>query len=431
MAKLFVDLEPLRFSPAFRRLWLGNSLSAIGTQMTIITVSLQVYALTASSFSVGLLGAFTLVPLIIAGLYGGAIADAHDRRKVALGSSLVLWAVSATLAIGAWIGVDNVWWLYGLMAVHSGAAGINQPTRGAIIPKLVGTRLLPAANSLNMMTFSIAMMLGPMLGGLLVAQYGYRWTYTIDAVTFTAAVWSVYRLPPMPMAEKPTVRGLRSVREGFQYLATQPNIRMTFLIDLAAMILAAPRVLLPAIAALALGGGETTVGLLLAAAAGGAMLVGLFSGSLSHLRRHGIAVFVSVCLWGLCISGLGLVVLLALGHGGAAVASPIWVILAVLTMLAAGAADSVSAIFRTTILQSAAPDHLRGRLQGVFIVVVAGGPHVGGMLAGASATVLGEPWVLIVGGLGCVLAAGALMRWQPSFLAYDAHRTEQGVVEEP
>ncbi len=233
------------------------------------------------------------------------------------------------------------------------------------------------------------------------------------------------------MAEKPTVRGLRSVREGFQFLATQPDIRMTFLIDLAAMILAAPRVLLPAIAALALGGGETTVGLLLAAAAGGAMLVGLFSGSLSHLRRHGIAVFVSVCLWGLCISGLGLVVLLALGHGGAAVASPIWVILAVLAMLAAGAADSVSAIFRTTILQSAAPDHLRGRLQGVFIVVVAGGPHVGGMLAGASATVLGEPWVLIVGGLACVLAASALMRRQPGFLAYDAHRTEQGVVEEP
>ncbi|WP_313812911.1 MFS transporter [Glutamicibacter sp.] len=425
MSKIFLDVTPLKVSPAFRRLWLGNSLSSIGTQMTIMTVSLQVYAQTSSSFSVGLLGIFTVVPLVIAGLYGGAVADAHDRRQVALYSTLVLWIVSVLLAAGAWIGISNVWWLYILMAVHSGASGINQPTRGAIIPQLVGTKLLPSANSLNMLTFSIAMMLGPVLGGLLVANYGYQWTYTIDAVTFAASVWSVYRLPSMPSQLESAVRGLKSVKEGFAYLATQPDIRMTFIIDLVAMILAAPRVLLPALAAVALGGGETTVGLLMAAVAIGAMIVGLFSGMLNGIRHQGRAVFVGVCVWGLSMSGLGLAAFAALQHGGAEQESYLWLGLALLSMLIAGIADSVSAIFRTTILQSAAPDHMRGRLQGVFIVVVAGGPHIGGLLAGASSAVIGESWTLIVGGLLCVLVAALLMRWQPSFWAYDATRIRE------
>ncbi len=388
--------------------------------MTIMTVSLQVYAETSSSFSVGLLGLFTVVPLVIAGLYGGAIADAHDRRTVALYSALVLWGVSLMLAIGAWAGISNVWWLYILMAVHSGASGINQPTRGAIIPNLVGLKLLPSANSLNMLTFSIAMMLGPVLGGLLVANYGYRWTYTIDAVTFAASVWSVYRLPSMPSQLESAVRGLKSVKEGFAYLGTQPDIRMTFIIDLVAMISAAPRVLLPALAAVALGGGETTVGLLMAAVAVGATVVGLFSGMLNGIRHQGRAVFIGVCFWGLSMAGLGLASYAALRHGGAQQESWLWLGLALLAMLIGGVADTVSSIFRTTILQSAAPDHMRGRLQGVFIVVVAGGPHIGGLLAGAGSAFIGESWTLIAGGLLCVLIAAWLMRWQPSFWAYDA-----------
>ena len=423
MSKIFLDVTPLKESPAFRRLWLGNSLSSIGTQMTIMTVSLQVYALTSSSFSVGLLGIFTVVPLIVAGLYGGAIADAHDRRKVSLYSTLVLWVVSALLAIGAWIGISNVWWLYILMAIHSGASGINQPARGAIIPKLVGLKLLPSANSLNMLTFSIAMMLGPVLGGLLVAGYGYRWTYTIDAITFAASVWSVYKLPAMPSElEENAARGLKSVMEGFSYLKTQPDIRMTFIIDLVAMISAAPRVLLPALAAVALGGGETTVGLLMAAVAVGSTVVGLFSGALNNIRHQGRAVFIGVCFWGLSMSGLGLAACAALRHGGAQEASLLWLGLALLAMLLGGIADTVSSIFRTTILQSAAPDHMRGRLQGVFIVVVAGGPHIGGLLAGAGSSFVGEAWTLIIGGVLCVLISAWLMRWQPSFWAYDATR---------
>lgn len=399
---------------------MGNSLSAVGTQMTLIAVSLEVYALTNSSFHVGLLGAFTLVPLIVTGLYGGAIADLHDRRKVALFSALALWALTGALAAQAWLHVDNVWVLYGLMALHSAASGINQPTRGAIIPSIVERQLLPAANSLNMVTFGVAQMVGPLLGGLLVAQVGYQWTYSVDAVTFTAAVWSVFRLPALPASAKDGRRGLASVLEGLRYLRTQPNIGMTFLIDMAAMIMAAPRAVLPAIGAVMIGGGEVTVGLLLAAVACGALLAGLFSGTYSRIHRQGLAVFISVCVWGVAISALGATVVLAGRHSGPVGEASSWLYPAMLFMLIAGIADSISAVFRTTILQVAAPDEMRGRLQGVFIVVVAGGPRVGDMISGGASSFLGEGFTLVAGGLACVLVAVLLVRWRRGFLRYDA-----------
>ncbi|GHD10150.1 MFS transporter [Zhihengliuella salsuginis] len=436
MPRFLADLTPLKVSPAFRRLWIGNALSAVGSQLTLVAVSLEVYKLTGSSFHVGLLGAFAVVPLVVAGLYGGAVADHFDRRRVALASSAVLWGATAAIAAQAWAGVENVWVLYGLIAVHSGAGGINQPTRGAIIPALVGTRLLPAANALNMVTFGVAMMVGPLLGGVLVATVGYAWTYTVDVVTYLAALWAVFRLPPLPVAQPaadageagttaaaPRRRrvGLASVGEGFRFLATKPNVRMTFLIDLVAMITAAPRALLPAIGAVLIGGGETTVGVLLAATALGAFLTGLFSGPLTRINRHGAAVYASVVAWGLCVGGFGVVVFLAsrdpLSDGGGA---GDWLWPAAAFMALAGVADSVSGVFRNTILQSATPDHLRGRLQGVFIVVVAGGPRVGEMVAGGAAGLAGEAWVMIGGGALCVVLATVLVRWLPSFMRYDA-----------
>lgn len=423
MPRLFADLTPLRISPAFRRLWIGNALSAVGSQLTLLAVSLEIYALTGSSFNVGLLGLFALVPLVLAGLYGGAIADAYDRRKVALGSAVVLWGATAAIAAQAWLGADNVWLLYALVAVHSGAGGINQPTRGAIIPAILGLKLLPAANSLNMVTFGIAQMIGPLLGGVLVAQVGFAWTYTIDVVTYTAAIWSVYRLPSLPPTGGASRAGLRSVVEGFRFLATQPNIRMTFVIDLVAMVTAAPRALLPAVGAVLIGGGETTVGLMLASTALGSFLVGVFSGPLGRVHRQGFAVFWSVAAWGASVGGFGVVVLLAgrdpLPDDGSATR---WVWAAAACMAAAGIADAVSSVFRTTILQSATPDHLRGRLQGVFIVVVAGGPRMGELVSGGVATGIGEGWTLVVGGVACIALAAGLMRWQPGFLAYDSRR---------
>ena len=418
MGKLLADITPLRESPDFRRLWLGSAVSNLGSQLTLVAVSLEVYRLTQDSLYVGLLSIFALVPLVLGGLLGGSIADAHDRRRVALLATTVLWLTTAALALQAWLEVGNVWLLYVLVAVQSGAQAINQPARSAIIPMLVRKELLPAANALSMISFGLAMTAGPLLAGVLVAWVGFGWTYTLDVASFVFAFWALLKLPPMPPGKEAHRAGLRSVVEGFRFLGTRPNLRMTFVIDLVAMIFAQPRALMPAIGAVMIGGGEATVGILLASTAIGAFLAGLFSGPLGGVRRQGSAVVWSVMGWGASIAGFGLVVVLAGRSGEAGVT--LWLLPAALCCALAGISDSVSAVFRTTILQAATPDHLRGRLQGVFVVVVAGGPRIGDMLAGGGTKLLSEGWVLLLGGLLCIAVAWTVARWQSGFLTYDA-----------
>lgn len=426
MARLLLDITPLRVSPAYRRLWLGNTLAYVGTQLTLVAVSLEVFALTGSSFAVGLLGLAALVPLVVAGLYGGAIADRHDRRRVALTSSAVMWLTTVGIAAQAWAGLESVPVLYALVALHSGASGINQPTRGAIIPALVGLPLVPAANALNMMTFSVALMVGPVLGGVLVAAVGYAWTYSIDVVTFLAALYAVWRLPSLPpqqaeaAAASGTRGGLASVVEGLRFLGSRPNLRMTFLADIVAMTTAFPRALLPAIGAVVLGGGEAAVGVLLAAMAAGAFLAGLFSAPFTRLHAQGWGVYVSILVWGGAVAAFGGVVWWAQSLPDGDPRLTLAFALAALCMAVGGAADSLSGVFRGSILQSATPDHLRGRLQGVFVVVVAGGPRLGELLTGGASVGLGEGPTLLAGGVLCMLGVTALMRWQPGFLRYDA-----------
>ncbi|MCV7531282.1 MFS transporter [Micrococcus luteus] len=426
MARLLVDITPLRVSPAYRRLWLGNTLAYVGTQLTLVAVSLEVFALTGSSFAVGLLGLAALVPLVVAGLYGGAIADRHDRRRVALTSSAVMWLTTVGIAAQAWAGLESVPVLYALVALHSGASGINQPTRGAIIPALVGLPLVPAANALNMMTFSVALMVGPMLGGVLVAAVGYAWTYSIDVVTFLTALYAVWRLPSLPpqrgeaAAASGTRGGLASVVEGLRFLGSRPNLRMTFLADIVAMTTAFPRALLPAIGAVVLGGGEAAVGVLLAAMAAGAFLAGLFSAPFTRLHAQGWGVYVSILVWGAAVAAFGGVVWWAQSLPDGDPRLTLAFALAALCMAVGGAADSLSGVFRGSILQSATPDHLRGRLQGVFVVVVAGGPRLGELITGGASVGLGEGPTLLAGGVLCMLGVSALMRWQPGFLRYDA-----------
>jgi len=268
------------------------------------------------------------------------------------------------------------------------------------------------------LSMGLAMTAGPLLAGVLVALVGFGWTYTIDFVSFAFVLWAVYRLPPMPPAGTRSKVGIRSVIEGFRFLGTRPNLRMTFIIDLVAMVLAQPRALLPAVAALMIGGGEATVGILLACTAVGAFLAGLFSGPLGGVRRQGTAVVVSVMGWGASIGAFGVVVLLAGPAPDGAVT--VWLLPAAVCCALAGIADSISSVFRNTILQAAAPDHLRGRLQGVFIVVVAGGPRIGDLLAGGATKILNEGWVLLLGGVLCIAGAWLAAKLQPGFRKYDA-----------
>lgn len=421
---MLADLTPLRENPAYRRLWLGLSLGNIGQQFAVVAISLQVYALTGSSLAVGLVGLFALVPLVVLGLYGGAIVDAHDRRTVALVSGVLLWTVSLATAAQAWFGAHSVLLLYVLVAAQSSAFAVNNPARSTIIPALVRRELLPAANALSMLSFQLGFAIGPILGGLLVGRFGFKAAYTVDAVTYLAALTGIWRLPPLPPQGEPRRAGLRSVLEGLRFLGTRPNVRMTFLVDLAAMVLAQPRALFPAIGTLVLGGGATTAGALMSAIAVGSIGSTVLSGPLGHVRRQGVAVLACVAGWGLAVVGFGVVCLLAVARGHPA-GSASWLVWpAMLALALSGAADAVSAVFRTTILQSATPDSLRGRLQGVFIVVVAGGPRLGDLVAGGAGTLLGEPAAALAGGVACVVAVVALARWQPRFARYDAAHPE-------
>lgn len=422
---LLPDLTPLRTNPTYRRLWVGFTLAGVGSQMATVAIGLQVYDLTRSSAAVGLVGLFALVPLVVLGLYGGALADQFDRRVLALSAQLVAWACSVLLAVQAFLGVTQVWVLYALVALLNGAFAVMSPARSSIYPRIVPREQLPAANALSVLAMNASMTVGPLLAGVLIGRFGFAAAYSFDAVITTAALWGLFTLGPV-RPEPPGVgegpeaavrrAGFRSVVDGFRFLGRSPNVRMTFVSDIFAMVLAQPRVLLPAAGTVILGGGATTVGNLYAAGAVGGIVAMALSGRLGAVRRQGVAILVSIVGWGVGIAGLGVALLLA--GGPLTQQQAFWA--AMTGMFVAGAADSVSAVFRTTILQSAAPDHLRGRLQGVFIVVVAGGPRVGEILGGGVAEVIGEGWTAVVGGLACVLAMGALAVWSRGFVRYDS-----------
>jgi MFS family permease len=423
---VLLDVTPLRASPSFRRLWWGLGISNLGTQLTQVAVGLQVYSITSSTLAVGVLGICALVPLVLLGLYGGALVDLHDRRKVALTASSVLWLLACILAVQAWLGLNSVGLLYVLVALQSAAFAINNPARSAIVPRLIEPRLLPAANVLQTIAWNIALTVGPLLGAFLSA-WNFGAAYTLDVILFTAALWALWRLPDLPPLTEPDdeVRpgrralGLGSVLEGLRYLATRPNIRTSFLVDLIAMITAMPRVLYPAVGVLFLGGGETTTGVLNAAFAIGAVLAGLLSGRLVQVRMQGRVIVGAIICYGLSVAMFG-VVLTVVGDSTPEQTLIIPLLVASVCLAASGGSDAISSVFRNTMLQSATPDAMRGRLQGVFIVVVAGGPRLGDLVQGSWAEWWGENVAAVVGGCACVILIIAAMLWQRRFLDYDA-----------
>ncbi|MEU4731224.1 MFS transporter [Streptomyces sp. NPDC023588] len=403
--RIFADLTPLRTSHDYRRLWVGGTISWIGQAMTTLAISLQVYDITGSSFSVGLVGLFSLVPLVVFGLYGGAIADTVDRRTLGLYSSLGAAGLSVALAAAALLDYHRVWFLYAVVALQAVCGALTGPARSAMIPRLLPAEQLPAANALNSVTMTSGATVGPMLGGLIVGWWGYQAAYLIDVVTFTAALYAMWRLPSMKPDRAEGTRGRASVVDGLRFLGTRPNIRMTFFSDMAAMVLAQPKAVFPAVAVLWFDGDAKTVGLLVSAIAAGALLGGLVSGWQGRVRRHGLAILISVAAWGLAIAVFGLTRNLWLG---------------LLFLALAGWADTVSMVFRSTMMQAATPDEMRGRLQGVFIVVVAGGPRLGDFFAGTVADLTSPTVAVTGGGLACVAVLGLLaLRWR-GFARYDA-----------
>ena len=419
--RLLLDLSPFRESRAFTRLWIGTALGSVGQEMTVVTVALQVYAITSSTFAVSLIAGIALGPMVIIGLYGGTLADRFDRRWVAMIASVISWAAILTLTVHAWLGGASLWVLYAAATVNSVAGTVGGITRRAIIPRLLPRELLPAAGALNGINMGLMATVGPLVGVAAVGAGGFQAAFSLDAVLHTAAflgVWALPALRPLDESRAAAVGALRAVRDGLGYLRRANNIRFALTIDLFAMALAQPRVLYPALGAVTLGGGVTTVGVLSAAFAAGAVLISLFSGWTGAVRRQGVAIVVVSYIYAGSIVAAGVVLVFAVirpvdGTNTVAITA------LALTLAVGGAADGVSAIFRGAILQAAVPDQLRGRVQSIFSLIVTGGPRVGDVVTGAVASMLAVWSPLVGGGIAMLLVIWLLFHRTPSFKEYD------------
>jgi MFS family permease len=408
LSSLVIDRRPLRV-PAYRRLWTSTIVTAIGSQFTAVAVPKQVYDLTHSSGFVGLTGAVALVPLLVFGLWGGAIADTVDRRTVLLVSNAGIALTSAMLWLQAFLGLGSVWVVLVLLGVQQAFFAVNMPTRTAAISRLVPPELLPSAIALGSTVAQFGMVLGPLLAGTLLPVAGLSTLYLVDALALGVTMWAVWRLPPIPPLSGPQRRaGLRDVLDGFRYLAMQKVLLVSFLADIIAMVAGMPRALFPEMAERTFGdppGGGFALGALYAAVPVGALLCGISSGWLSRVRRHGVAVIVSVCVWGVAMAGFGL--------------SPmLW--LAVVFLAIGGAADMTSMVYRSAMLQEAATDEMRGRMQGVFTVVVAGGPRIADVVHGWTAAAAGTAAAAAGGGFLVVAGMIVLAVCVPVFWRYVA-----------
>jgi MFS family permease len=412
---LIADTRPLA-NPAFRRLWSANIITVIGAQLTVVAVPAQIYAITGSSAYVGLTGVFGLVPLVVFGLWGGALADVMDRRTILQVTTVGLIASSAAFWAQAALHADNVWLLLVLFAVQQSFFAVNQPTRSAVLPRLLPREQLPAANSLNMTVMSTGGILGPLVGGALIPVLGFSVLYLVDTLTLFATLWAVIRLPSMQI-EGVTggPPGLGAVLDGFTYLRGHPVLLMSFVVDIIAMVFGLPRALFPQVAHESFLGppdGGLAFALLFAAIPAGAVLGGVLSGWVSRVRRQGRAVVGAIAVWGLAMAGFGGAVGLA-PHARNAM-----LVVSVLMLVIGGAADMASAAFRTSMLQSAASDAVRGRLQGVFIVVVAGGPRIADVLHGAAAASVGTAVTATAGGLLVLVLLAVSVALVPSFYRF-------------
>jgi len=401
------DLRPLSI-PAYRRLFLGQVFTVVGAMVTTVAVQQQVFDLTGSSAWVGIASLVALVPLVVFGLLGGAIADTYDRRKLLMVTSVGIAVTSIGLWLAALIGNESVWTVFALLAVQQGFFAVNQPTRSAIIPRIVPAELVPSANALGMTVFSIGVIVGPLLVGMLIPIIGVPWLYFLDALTLVGILYAVIKLPPVPpLGER---RGRAKVIDGLAYLRLKPLLLMTFVVDIIAMVCGMPRALFPQMAQETFGGavgGGFELGVLNAALAVGALIGGLTGGWIHRVHRQGIAIIAAIVVWGASMALYG-------------TTSILW--LAAIYLAVGGWADLVSAVYRSTILQVNATDEMRGRMQGVFTVVVAGGPRVADFVHGLVAAATSTTFAVVAGGIATIVLTLLAATLGRSLVRYDTRR---------
>ncbi len=392
---VFVDLTPFRLSPRFRLLWGGYLVTMLGNQLTVVAVPFQVYTLTHSSFDVGLVSLVQLGPLLVGSLWGGALADVFDRRRILLASQACLCSTSVGLALNTTGGKPALWPLFVCSAAAAGFSGVDSPTRAALSSELVDRSAIVSANALWQLLYTVGAVVGPAIAGVLIGRVGVVAVYWIDAASYFVALASLLALHTAREPGPGPSVGVTEILGGLAFLRRNPILQGVFLIDLNAMIFGLPRAVFPALGLSHFHGGAGTVGALYAAPGAGALLGALLTGWISSVRRQGRAVLLAVIAWGVSITLFGLVHVL-------------WIALGLLGL--AGASDIVSAVFRAALVQLLSPESLRGRMQALNTAVVTGGPRLGDVESGAVAAIAGPVTAVVSGGIVC-LAGVALLAW--------------------
>ncbi|MGV1049430.1 MAG: MFS transporter [Solirubrobacterales bacterium] len=412
--RIAVDVSALRESRDFRLLTAGSLITGLGTQATLVALPYQVFVLTNSAFLTGLIGAAEIVPLVVASLFGGALADRFDRRGLLLACQIALVALAAALSLAAFAGPPPVWTLFVLAAGMAGAAAIERVVRASIVPNTVDPERLRSALSLTFGLYQLTQVVGPGLGGLLIAGFGIGVPYAVDAVScFGMALAAAAMSPQPPLAVSEHEPVLRSIRSGLSFVRRLKALMGSFVIDLSAMTFGMPRALFPVLSLTVYHAGAAGTGLLYAAVAAGSTVAALTTGWLIGARYLGRIVLAAVAAWGVFIALAGLV-------------DSIWPAAALFAL--AGAADSVSAVCRGTISQTLTPDRMRGRMSSVFSLVVAGGPRLGDIESGTVAALTSPSFSVVSGGLACLASVGLIAAAFPQLAAYDGDKVGAGAV---
>jgi MFS family permease len=400
----FLDLSPLRLDRDFRWLYFGSVISGVGNQVTRIVLPYQVYVLTNSTLAIAALTAAQLVPLVALSLAAGSIADAVDRRRLLLVTHVLLALTSLALAFIAVQPEPPLLAILAVAAVSASLGAITQPARASATPRLVPPERLPAAIALNQLSFQASSIVGPAIGGLVVATAGPTTAYLLDALTFLGVIAGLLAISPLPPIGDIARPGISAIFEGLRFAARRRVIMSTFVIDLNAMIFGMPAALFPVLALDVFRTGPAGLGLLAAAPAVGAFVAALLSGWVSAVRRTGRAIVISVLVWGVAIVGFGL--------------STFSFGLALAFLALAGGADVISAVLRSSLVQLETPDALRGRVTSIHILAVSSGPQLGDIEAASVATVIGAQASVVSGGLLCLVGVAGVVRLFPELLAH-------------
>ncbi|MEV5439504.1 MFS transporter [Streptomyces sp. NPDC052682] len=407
---LLPDLAPWHESADFRRLWLAGLVSNFGSFLTFVALPVQLKELTGSALAVGAIGAVELVSLVVFGLYGGALADAWDKRKLILRSEAGQGLLCVVLLVNALLPEPAVWPLYAVAALSSALVCVQRPALDSLLPRIVAHEHLPAAVSLNSLRWTVGGVAGPALAGVVVAYAGAGWAYGADLVTFAVSVAVTVGLAPSPAGHEAARPSLKAVVEGARYAWHRKELLGTYVVDIAAMLFATPLALLPFLADEL--DAPWSLGLMYAAVPAGALLVSLTSGWTSGVHRHGRLVVAGASLWGAAMSGVGLV-------------DNVWLVLLLLTV--GGGCDMVSGIFRSAIWNQTIPDELRGRLAGIELLSYSTGPQLGQVWSGGVAAWRGVRTSVWSGGLLCVGAVGLLAVCLPKLMTYDVRTDEHAL----